>query len=367
MAGLAFEGVSHRYGSVIALEAVDLSVRPGETVCLLGPSGCGKSTLLRLAAGLEDLQAGRIAIAGHAVAAAGRHRDVPPEARGVGLVFQDYALFPHLTVLENVRYGLSGGRASGTERARRALADLGMSELAGRHPHALSGGQQQRVALLRAIVPQPRVMLLDEPFSTLDEHLRHEVRMETMSLLAGSEAATVLVTHDAEEAMLLGDRIVVMRAGRIVQDAPANEVYSRPSDLFTARLFGPVNLHEGTVRDGRVATPLGPVAAPGHAESSRVSVAVRVHGIELGEPKAAPAGRVRMRVRSVRRLGVWTIVLMTPGDRTREARGPEAARREPELLEARLPAGAPVAAGDEIAVRVRPEQTFVFPAERQPQ
>ena len=364
MAGLAFEGVSHRYGSVVAVDAVDLTVRPGETVCLLGPSGCGKSTLLRLAAGLEDIQAGSIAIAGRTVAAAGRRRDVPPEERGVGLVFQDYALFPHLTVLENIRYGLSGARSKGVERARRVLTDHGMDHLAERYPHALSGGQQQRVALLRALVPEPRVMLLDEPFSTLDEHLRHEVRMETMNLLAGSDAATVLVTHDAEEAMLLGDRIMVMRGGRIVQNAAPNEIYARPSDLFTARLFGPVNRLEGTVRGGRVATPFGPVPAPGLAESSRVSVAVRAHGIELEEAAAAPAHRVRMRVRSVRRLGAWAIVLMTPGDRTREARGTEAAGREPELIEARLPAGAPTAAGDEVAVRARPEETFVFAVER---
>ena len=325
------------------------------------PRGCGKSTLLRLAAGLEELQAGRIEVGGRTVAAAGTNRRVPPEERGVGLVFQDYALFPHLTVLDNIRYGLPGGRSGGVERARQALAELGMSDLAGRYPHALSGGQQQRVALLRALVPQPRVMLLDEPFSTLDEHLRHEVRMETMNLLAGHDAVTVLVTHDAEEAMLLGDRIVVMREGRIVQDAPPDEVYARPSDLFTARLFGPLNLHEGTVRDGRVGAPLGPVAAPGMAESSRVTVAVRADGIELEDPTTAPADLVRVRIRSVRRLGVWTLVLMTPRDRTREARGTDESGQETDLIEARLPAGVVVAPGDVFAVRPIRAQTFVFP------
>ena len=172
-------------------------------------------------------------------------------------MFQDYALFPHLTVTENIRYGLPGSRAEGEERARRILADLGMSDLAGRYPHALSGGQQQRVALLRALAPNPRVMLLDEPFSTLDEHLRHEVRMETMSLLAGSDAVTVLVTHDAEEAMLLADRIVVMRDGRIVQDASPDEVYAHPSDLFTARLFGPSTGTRGRSAPGRCRPPSG--------------------------------------------------------------------------------------------------------------
>ena len=360
MPGLTFDGVSHRYGSVLAVDGVSFTADPGETICLLGPSGCGKSTLLRLAAGLEGIQAGSIAIGGRTVAAAGAHPQAPPEARGVGLVFQDYALFPHLTVVENIRYGLSGGRGEGEARARRILADLGMTDLAGRYPHALSGGQQQRVALLRALAPKPRVMLLDEPFSTLDEHLRHEVRMETMSLLAGSGAVTVLVTHDAEEAMLLADRIVVMKEGRIVQDASPDEVYAHPADLFTARLFGPVNRYEGTVRGGSVPTPLGPVAAPRALESKRVNVAVRADGIELRELSSARADGVRVRVRSVRRLGVWTLVLVTPCDATREAAG-AAQNGEPASIQARLPGMAPIAGGDELALHARPEHTFVFP------
>ena len=360
MSGLAFEGVSHRYGSVLAVDAVDLAVQPGETICLLGPSGCGKSTLLRLAAGLEGLQAGRITVGAQTVAAAGKHPQIPPEARGVGLVFQDYALFPHLTVVANIRYGLPGSRAEGEARARRVLAELGMEELAARHPHALSGGQQQRVALLRALAPKPRVMLLDEPFSTLDEHLRHEVRMETMSLLAGNDAATVLVTHDAEEAMLLGDRIVVMRDGRIVQDAAPDDVYSRPADLFIARLFGPINQYEGTVRGGSVVTPVGRFPAPGVAESSRVDVAVRSDGFELAGAALAPADKVRVRVRSVRRLGAWTLVLAVPSDRVREARGAGEGGESP-IVEARLPGVVRIERGDQLSLRVNPEHTYVFP------
>ena len=360
MSALAFEGVSHRYGSVLAVDTVNLAVRAGETVCLLGPSGCGKSTLLRLAAGLEGLQAGRIAIGGQIVAAAAEHRQTPPEARGVGLMFQDHALFPHLTVVENVRYGLPGSRAQGEARARRFLADLGMGTLADRYPHALSGGQQQRVALLRALAPKPRVMLLDEPFSTLDEHLRHEVRMETMNLLGGSDAATVLVTHDAEEAMLLADRIVVMRDGRVVQDASPDEVYFRPADLFIARLFGPVNRYEGTVRSGLIVTPIGRFPAPGIAESSRVDVAVRSDGFELAGAALAPANQVRVRVRSVRRLGAWTLVLAVPSDRIREARRAGEGGESP-VVEARLPGVIRIERGDQLSLRVKPEQTFVFP------
>ena len=361
MSGLAFEGVSHRYGKVLAVDGVNFTAAPGETICLLGPSGCGKTTLLRLAAGLEEIQAGRISIGGRVVAAAGLHPAVPPEARGVGLVFQDYALFPHLTVMDNIRYGLPGSRAEAATRARRVLDDLGMSDLAGRYPHALSGGQQQRVALLRALAPKPRVMLLDEPFSTLDEHLRHEVRMETMSLLAGSDAVTVLVTHDAEEAMLLGDRIVVMQEGRIVQDASPDEVFARPADLFTARLFGPVNRYEGAVLGGSVSTPLGAVPVPGAPESSRVNVVVRADGIELRDLSSAGEEGLRVRVRSVRRLGAWTLVLMTPCDAARNAAA-EPEGGEPATIQARLPGMVRVACGDELALRVNPEHTFVFPA-----
>ena len=360
MSGLAFEGVSHRYGSVLAVDTVDLAVRAGETVCLLGPSGCGKSTLLRLAAGLEGLQAGCIAIGGQTVAAAGEHRQTPPEARGVGLMFQDFALFPHLTVVENICYGLPGGRTKGEARARRILVDLGMGALTGRYPHALSGGQQQRVALLRALAPKPRVMLLDEPFSTLDEHLRHDVRMETMNLLARSDAAAVLVTHDAEEAMLLGDRIVVMRDGRIVQDASPDDVYARPADLFIARLFGPVNRYEGTVRGGSVVTPIGRFPAPGVAESSRVDVAVRADGFELAGAALAPTDKVRVRVCSVRRIGASTLVLAVPSERMREARGAGEGGESP-FVEARLPGVVRIERGDQLSLRVNPEHIFVFP------
>lgn len=372
MAGLELEGVSHRYGDFFAVREVDLAVRPGETVCLLGPSGCGKSTLLRLAAGLETLATGQIRIGGRTAAEgggpAGRRVHVPPEARGVGLMFQDYALFPHLTVLENVRYGLSGGRGrrrGGREgegeaaAARRALSELGMAEHAGRYPHALSGGQQQRVALLRALAPRPGVMLLDEPFSTLDEHLRHEVRMETMGLLAGGGAATVIVTHDAEEAMLLSDRIVVMREGRIVQDAAPGEVYARPADPFVARLFGPVNRYRGTVRGGRVATPLGAVPAAGLPEGSEAEVVVRADGIALGPP--AEAAGARAQVRSVRRLGPSTLAVAAPLDEsTAEAAG--GGRPSPPPILVRLPGAVEVEEGDRVSLRPDPGHCFVFPA-----
>ena len=211
MIELSLEGVSHRYGEHLAVDGVDLAVEEGELLCLLGPSGCGKTTVLRLAAGLEPLQEGRVRI-GHSLVA-GEGRGLPPEARGVGLVFQDFALFPNRSVRGNVMFGMRD-----VPRRRRAamadehLARVGMAHHADRMPHTLSGGQQQRVAIARALARRPRVMLLDEPFSSLDAETRAEVRTETIDLLRHAKVATIMVTHDPEEAASIGDRSTLLDA-----------------------------------------------------------------------------------------------------------------------------------------------------------
>ena len=287
MPGLSLEEVSHRYDSGWAVRDLGFAVEPGEIVCLLGPSGCGKTTVLRLAAGLEPLQAGRVRIGGRVVAEGGHAHQVPPEARGVGLMFQDYALFPHLTVRENVAFGLARTDSRRAAWVREVLGEMGLDEYADRYPHTLSGGQQQRIALLRALAPRPRVLLLDEPFSGLDEHLRQQIRTETLRRLEGTDASTLMVTHDPEEAMFLADRIVVLHRGRLVQDATPIEIFERPRDPFVARLFGPVNEFEGVVRSSRVATPLGSV--------SRRRIRGRERGAGHGarERRRGPRGRGR--------------------------------------------------------------------------
>src|SRR6185295_5733713 len=237
MTALVVEGVTHRFGPTLALDGVSLTVPKGEILCLVGPSGCGKSTLLRVAAGLETLPAGKVAIEGRAVAEAGRP-EVPPEARNIGFLFQDFALFPHLSVLDIAAFGLH--RLAPGERRRRALAALkrvGMEELAGAFPHMLSGGQQQRVALARAMAPAPRLFLLDEPFSGIDARLRRRLLEDTWRVLKDSGAASVVVTHDPEEAMLLGDRVAVMRAGRILQIGTPDTVYRQPESVFVAEFL----------------------------------------------------------------------------------------------------------------------------------
>lgn len=275
----------------MALSGVDLDIAPGEVVCLLGPSGCGKTTLLRLAAGIEKPSQGRVLINGLEVA--GPNRFVPPEHRGVGLMFQDFALFPHLTILNNVAFGLKAlPKAEARREALAALQRVGLKHLADEYPHILSGGQQQRVALARAIVPRPAVMLMDEPFSGLDVQLREAMQEETLALLRETRATSVIVTHHPEEAMRIGDRIAVMRRGRLVQAGRAEELYHQPADLFVARLFSEINEIAYPVGDGHVETPMGVIPTPGLAAGESATVCLRERGITLTSGGSGLAGRV---------------------------------------------------------------------------
>ena len=357
MHSLELTNVSHRFDDILAVDDVSIGVDAGELVCLLGPSGCGKTTLLRLAAGLETLQAGRIAIGGVTVAEGEPARHLPPEKRGVGLMFQDYALFPHLNVAQNIGFGLrNGSRDDGW--IGRALGDVHLSHLGERYPHTLSGGQQQRIALLRALAPDPGVVLLDEPFSGLDEHLRQSVRRETRAMLAESGVTTLMVTHDPEEAMFLADRIVVLNRGQVVQDAPPVDIYTAPADPFIVRLFGPANEFRGAVRNGVLDTVLGAIPAAGLEDGEEAVCLVRADGVEISAASQTDERRcVRMRVESARVLGPMSYVLLRQLE-------DEATDGAPAMIEARLPGIRPPAPGSEVRARASGEQTFVFAAER---
>lgn len=292
-ARLTLENVSRRYGDAYALRDLSLDVAPGEVVCLLGPSGCGKSTLLRVSAGLERPTAGRVLINDREVA--GPNAFVPPEKRGVGLMFQDFALFPHLTILENVAFGLKALPKHDAEAASRTiLKRVGLEGYADAYPHTLSGGQQQRVALARAIVPRPSVMLMDEPFSGLDVQLRETIQEETLSLLRETRATTMIVTHHPEEALRLGDRIAVMRTGRIVQVGQAEDLYQRPAELFVARLFSEVNEATFQVSDGAIETPLGRFKVKDRENGAHVVLCLRQQSIQISADLKAEglSGRV---------------------------------------------------------------------------
>ena len=273
-AELAFDQVTCAFGDHAVLNGVSLTIKPGEIVCLLGPSGSGKTTLLRIASGVERPTTGRVLINGEEVA--GPKQFVPPEKRSVGLMFQDFALFPHLTVEDNVAFGLRGVPKEEARRAaRNVLARVGLSDYAKAHPHTLSGGQQQRVALARAILPRPAVMLMDEPFSGLDVQLREAMQDEMLTLLREARATCLMVTHNPDEAMRLGDRIAVMHTGRLVQVGTAEDLYRNPADLFVARLFSEVNEVPMTVIGGALQTPFGTFSQPDLADGSQVVLCIR--------------------------------------------------------------------------------------------
>ncbi len=282
-ARLTFEAVERRYGDGMALRGVSLDIAPGEVVCLLGPSGCGKTTLLRIASGIEKPSRGRVLINNAEVA--GPNRFVPPEERSVGLMFQDFALFPHLDVLDNVAFGLrSLPREDARREALAILARVGLERFAHEHPNTLSGGQQQRVALARAIVPRPAVMLMDEPFSGLDVQLRDSMQEETLALLRETRATSLIVTHHPEEAMRLGDRIAVMRGGEMIKLGTAEDLYRHPGELFIARMFSEINEVPYKVSKGAISTPIGRVPAPGLGEGETAILCIRERGILLREP-----------------------------------------------------------------------------------
>ena len=244
--------VSKRYwpGPVKALVDVSIDVRQGEILTLLGPSGCGKTTTLRLIAGFEAPDQGEVRILDRSVSGNGCW--VPPENRGVGMVFQDYALFPHLTVGDNVMFGLHGRRASDRpQRARDVLRLLDLSHHFDRYPHELSGGQQQRVALARAIAPEPVVVLMDEPFSNLDAHLRDNVRDEVVESLRAAGITCVLVSHDQRDALAISDRVAVMNQGRMEQIGTPQEIYKHPESIFVATFVGRTNLLQGLIQGRR--------------------------------------------------------------------------------------------------------------------
>ncbi|WPZ32978.1 ABC transporter ATP-binding protein [Thalassobaculum sp. OXR-137] len=351
---LAMTGIRHAYGDVQAVDGVDVAVAPGEVVCLLGPSGCGKTTILRLAAGLEDLQEGRVSLDGRTVAGDGAN--LAPEKRGVGLVFQDYALFPHLDVMGNVTFGLTGWPAGDRiARGVEVLEMVGLADMASAYPHELSGGQQQRVALARALAPKPRVVLLDEPYSGLDARLRDRVRDEVLHILKSSGSACLMVTHDSEEAMFMADRIAVMRNGRIVQQGSPADLYCAPADAFVAAFFGDVNLIDGQVRDGEVDTLVGRLPAPGLADGQPVSVVIRPEGVRIETLTDSFTREPHGEVEQARLLGRTSLIHMT-------LRGEGPRIGEALHLHARVPGVFLPRPGARVVISVDPAQTFVFPA-----
>ncbi len=353
MKGLHVIGVSHAYGDNQVLNNASLMIPAGELVCLLGPSGSGKTTLMRLAAGLERLQQGKIVIDDEIVADKDRH--VPPDHRGIGLMFQDYALFPHLSVIDNVTFGLHGIlKPKAERRAMDMLDQVGMTKHAQCHPHMLSGGQQQRVALARALAPEPKLLLLDEPFSGLDTNLRGQIREETLTVLKASGVATLMVTHDPEEAMFMADRIKILgESGSILQEGRPHDIYYHPEHEFVAKLFGLMNRFEGVIAGGWVEIPLGKIRAKGLGEGRLVEVLVRPEGVTLDmEGKDGPV----VNDLSTHLLGHDNIVRVRLSDES-------GAKEEEKELYVRAHHTFEPELSNRITAGVDPEYAFIFPTD----
>jgi len=311
---LEVQGLTRRFAGRAVVDDVSLCVAAGQVTCLLGPSGCGKSTTLRMIAGVEQPDTGRILIEGLQVF--GPSHNLPPELRGIGLMFQDFALFPHLTVAQNVAFGLSGDRAARAARVDALLERVDLTGFGPKHPHQLSGGEQQRVALARAIAPRPRVLLMDEPFSGLDNRLRDGIRDATLAVLKAEGTAVLLVTHEPDEAMRMADEIALMRAGSIVQRGAPYNVYNAPVDRAAAAFFSDVNVISGTSRGALTDTPFGAFLTPGHADGAAVDIVIRPQHVKIDfdragrgpNPTAMDGTPARAHVERARYLGRESLV-----------------------------------------------------------
>jgi|CXWL01.1.fsa_nt_gi iron(III) transport system ATP-binding protein len=277
---ITLTNVSRLYGAAAALNDVSLTAPSGQVLALLGQSGSGKSTILRLIAGLEPVDAGEIRLGDDIASAPGR--TLAPEHRRIGMVFQDYALFPHLTAIGNVMFGLDHIPRDVREDAALAwLVRVGLGHRAKAFPHELSGGEQQRIALARAMAPKPRAVLLDEPFSGLDPVLRGELRDVTLDALRTAGTTAIFVTHDAEEALLVSDRLAILKAGKLLQEASPRTAYDHPASLDAAAALGPINVFRGAVSDGRIATPFGAVDAAGLSDGATADAVARIEAVSL--------------------------------------------------------------------------------------
>ena len=350
---LALRGLGHAYEGRQVVDDVSAEIAPGEILCLLGPSGCGKSTTLRIAAGVERQDRGEVWLDGACVSGPARH--APPEARGVGLVFQDFALFPHLTVAQNVGFGIPRAERA---RAGALLARVGLDGYGPKYPHQLSGGEQQRVALARALAPRPRAMLMDEPFSGLDKRLRDEVRDESLSVLKAEGAGVLLVTHEPEEAMRMADRIALMRDGRIVQVGAPYHIYNHPADLRAAAFFSDINVIRARARDRQTETPFGRFLTPGLEDGAEVDIVIRPQHLKIDAdagagpptPSAANGLPSRGRVERARFMGSESLI---------EVR----MEHDGSVLRATVPGAWLPQKGSGLWLSLRRDRCFVFPAE----
>ncbi len=351
---LRVEGLTRRFDGRTVVSDVSLEIPSGQVTCLLGPSGCGKSTTLRMIAGVEMQDQGRIFVDGNLVCDTVFR--VPPERRSIGLMFQDFALFPHLSVADNIAFGLPRGQAGRMHRVDELLERVALTGFGPKFPHELSGGEQQRVALARALAPRPRILLMDEPFSGLDERLRDGIRDDTLSLLKDEGTAVLLVTHEPHEAMRMADEIALMRAGRIVQRGAPYNIYNAPVDRAAAAFFSDINVLGGRVQGALTRTPFGEFLTPGLPDGTGVEIVIRPQHLKIDfdrngqgpRPTPQDGTAARARVARARFLGRESLVEFRTEDGG-------------EMLKATVPGVFLPKVGTAMWLMARRDRCFVFP------
>ncbi|MEO7349266.1 MAG: ABC transporter ATP-binding protein [Terrimesophilobacter sp.] len=333
---LVARGLVRRFGDRLAVDDVDVTVHTGTLTAILGPSGCGKSTVLRIVAGLDQPDEGTVSLSGTTVQAPGLH--IPPERRGVGLVFQDNVLFPHLTIAQNIGYGVHRDRR---KTATSELLDMvGLTDVSGQMPHEVSGGQQQRTALARTLATNPRIILLDEPFSQLDAHLRERVRGDMVDAIRRTDTTALLVTHDQHEAFDLADEVIVMSEGRIHQVGTPQQIYQQPADRFVAEFVGDATLVPARrVADQFVETCVGQLRVSGEIHESSSFAVLRPESVMVDSTENAEYDSYRARIVRIRFLGMNQLVDLESENGIR--------------LSAHVSGLAPVSIGDPVSFRIR--------------
>jgi len=345
-----------RYDQRVVVNDVSLSVSPGQVTCLLGPSGCGKSTTLRMIAGVEMQDGGEIYVDGNLICDTVFR--VPPERRHIGLMFQDFALFPHLRVAENVAFGLAGDKAAKCRRVEELLHRVGMTRYVQAYPHELSGGEQQRVALARALAPRPSIMLMDEPFSGLDNRLRDGVREETLEILREQDTAVLLVTHEPDEAMRIADEIALMRDGRIVQKGAPYNIYNAPVDKQAVSFFSDINVIRAHVKGALAQTVYGQFLTPGVPDGAEVDIVARPQHMKIDfdreghgpNPTISDGTAARAVVRRARFIGNESLVEFTMD-------------HDGSLMRATVPNVFLPQVGTVLWLTIRRDRCFIFPVD----
>ena len=346
MSAVEITNLSHTIGNKEILRNINFTLSKDSISCILGPSGSGKTSLLKLIAGLERVQNGSIKINGKEVSSKSKH--LPTEKRNIGFLFQDYALFPHLTVRQNLEYPVNYKTSPHTIEDIIKLIKLPNS--LNKYPHELSGGEQQRVALARSIISNPDILLLDEPFSSLDLNLREDVRDDTLHLLQKSNVSVIIVTHDPFEAMFISNQINIMdTTGRIVQSGSPAELYNNPANSYVAEFFGETNRFEGVVKNGQIITPVGKISAPKELENKNVKIHIRPRGIRLNK-QPTPVNGIKGTVMASKLMGSFSFIHLSVLDKDNEI----------VHIHSHMPADFNPKQSSAVEIEIDEKQTFIF-------